>query len=217
MKKQTKSLQKFTEPITEALLVQLHEKSDIETLKGIRNELAAKIDAVINQVGDVSISQVERNTAAKMFEEATKQIISLYSIIDKPHHKAENERIRRITYDINRNAIMKSISELAQRNNKIPSQTEITLFTGLSRTTVIKHLSDLSTDQEYKEIKYATAALLPKVLAKLFSLGMAGDVKALKVLLDFHKHESATMFIRNQNNNFQMPKMGKELADEVYI
>jgi hypothetical protein len=213
----TKGLQKVTNLITKEVIDKVVESKDLIKLRAIAEELLVKYNANLNHSKNFNLDSEIRTDAAMKFEDASELLLHSVSNVNDETFIRFEEKIRRITYDTNRTTIMLSIKESIIKYNKIPTQTEIAQLTGLSRTTVIKHLNEITTEQEYKEIKQSTAVMLPIIMAKLYKLCLEGNVRALKIFLDFHKQSEATMYIKNQQNNLQINKLGKDLADESYL
>lgn len=204
-----KGLQKLTENLTTEKIELLVLNDEKEQLQVIQGELTNEMNENANKSIDYTLPDVERREAALKFEKASRWLFCLFEKVNRKYGEGEvkmefQNTIKRVTYDINRISIMKAIRDTANTQNKIPNQTEISGITGLSRTTIAKHMTDIYKDREYNELKQSSAVLLPRVMAKLYTLGMEGNVKALKVFLDFHKPDAVTTFIKDQNNYIQI-------------
>ena len=212
--KPKKSLQKFTELISIDELKKQISRSDKSTLIEYQEEITKRININMQMIGSINLSKDERKKNSQQLEENEEMLLLIYESLYTSDFSEKKEKLRRTTFDLNRRAILFEIDKCVKEHNRFPNQTEISIQTGLSRTTIIKHLNELATDHEYNEIKQSTAIMLPVVMAKLYQLCIKGDVRALKTYLDFHKHSEATLYIKNQQNNLQINKFGKDLADE---
>ncbi|MBL7766985.1 MAG: hypothetical protein JNJ58_12865 [Chitinophagaceae bacterium] len=204
-----KGLQKLTENLTAEKIELLVLNDDKEQLQAMQGELTNVMNENVNKSIDYTLPDEERREAAFKFEKASRWLFCLFENVNRKYGEGEikmefQNTIKRVTYDINRISIMRAIRDTANNQNKIPNQTEIARITGLSRTTIAKHMTDVYKDREYNELKQSSAVLLPRVIARLYTLGMEGNVKALKVFLDFHKQDTGTTFIKGQNNYIQI-------------
>jgi hypothetical protein len=91
----------------------------------------------------------------------------------------------------------------------VPSVTTIAAATGISRTTVQKHIREGKDSEYYSEQRETLRGLTHSVLSHLFRIGISdGNVKALKVFLDYFKESPASQQggtqINTQNNYIQI-------------
>ncbi len=96
-----------------------------------------------------------------------------------------DEKTRRGIWENNHILIVQNMAILLKEYNRMPSCMEIAKKTGLSRTTVHKHLDELETHkyqiQEINNFK----ALVPNVLTLLYKYSNCGDVSAAKTFLKY--------------------------------
>lgn len=118
----------------------------------------------------------------------------------------EGTDLRFQAWEINHSLIVSFISSTLTTKGKMPTVTEIADGTELSRPTVIKHVNEFKKSKFTREQFARFELLKPRILEKLYQLGMDGDVKALKVLLetiDKTNCDPATV-INTQNNYIQI-------------
>lgn len=113
-------------------------------------------------------------------------------------------------WQYNHNRITWAISVLIQEYGRMPTNEEIAIKTEISRQTVHKHLKEYAKDVRYLEIVEQFKFMSSKVLAKVFSFAVQGDVKAAKLYLQvvgncFSPMSSNT--INTQNNYLQINQM----------
>jgi len=117
--------------------------------------------------------------------------------------------IKNQLWESNHNQITYAISILIQEHGRMPSKTEIANKTELSRPTIYKHLKEYTNHPLYlaqiEQFKFMTA----KVLAKVFSFAMNGDMGAAKLYFNImgsmnSGQTPSTTLIQNQNNYIQI-------------
>jgi hypothetical protein len=89
------------------------------------------------------------------------------------------------TWQKNHLRILACISDLLQKNNCMPSNTQISIEAGLSEETVYKHLREFKDHELYKHEADKYRLMLHRVLTTVFNLGVQGDIRACKVYLDY--------------------------------
>lgn len=99
------------------------------------------------------------------------------------------------TWQRNHLKILGSISDLMQKNNCMPTNTQISIAAGLSEETIYKHLKEFKDHELYKHEADKYQFMLQRVLTTVFNLSVQGDIRACKVFMDY--------FI--SNNNVQAP------------
>jgi len=111
-------------------------------------------------------------------------------------------------WEANHSKITGAISNLLREKGRMPSKVEIGNVTGLSRQTIDKHLKEYSTHPEYLKHLEQFRFMTNRVLTRLFSFAIEGDVKAAKVYLDFVGTAivptAQNTLIQNQNNYLQI-------------
>lgn len=111
-------------------------------------------------------------------------------------------------WEYNHIQITSAISTLIQEFGRMPSKQEIATKTELSRQTVHKHLKEYSTHPQYliqmEQFKFMTS----KVLSRVFTFAVNGDVSACKLFLNVVGANDTlkpnNTFIQNQNNYIQI-------------
>lgn len=159
-----------------------------EDVNRIREDQIELFQSLVNQKMN-SLKEEERDEFLK----------KVYSIIDDDSKREmwENNQIN-IT-----NAISKHIKDYG----RVPSKTEIAKFTGISRQTVHKHLSEYNTSPLFASQLEEFRILGTKVLASIYEEALKGDIKAAKLFLQttgWINGSGQKVSIGNQNNYIQV-------------
>ncbi len=113
-------------------------------------------------------------------------------------------------WESNHNQITWAIASLMQEYGRMPSKTEIALKIQLSRQTVHKHLKEYISNPLYLEQEERFRFMADKVLAKVFTFAVNGDMQAAKLYfnvigtLNQNKTTGGNTMIQNQNNYIQI-------------
>lgn len=187
-KQDNKSLQKFTK------FESLKTKEDFLELKNIEPKTLLEVeDWLYTKVNEAQEKRKDIDHYLNKLEALTEA---------KEPEKLES--FKRQRYQINRLLIEQAIHNTLLKENRLPTHSEIAEGAGISRTTVSKHLSEGAGHEYNREIVEAHKILSSNILNKLYKLGMNGDVKALKVYLDYIKDKDQTLAIKQQNNYIQI-------------
>lgn len=96
-----------------------------------------------------------------------------------------DESVRNRIWENNHVVVVQKMAQLLTEYNRMPTCLEISLETGLSRTTVYKHLKEL----HYHELQIHQLnnfkALIPNVLTMLYKYSCHGDVSAARAFLKY--------------------------------
>ncbi|AZA84954.1 hypothetical protein C1637_21990 [Chryseobacterium lactis] len=134
-------------------------------------------------------------------------------IEDIMHPRVKNE-----LWEKNHINIMWGISVLIRENGRMPTKTEISSKTELSRQTVHKHLKEYKNSIYYTEFQEQFGILQSKIMSSVFQHAIGGDMKAAKLYLECigalkntssanqQSHVNNTL-IQNQNNMIQINGM----------
>jgi len=99
----------------------------------------------------------------------------------------------------------------------MPLKIDIAEKTGLSRPTIDKHLKEYTSNPLYIQEEEQFRFMTSKVLAKVFSFAVNGDIRACKLYLEFMGNAtgqpSNNTLIQNQNNYIQIN--GRVLSQET--
>jgi len=198
MGKIKKSLQKFTiKPHTVEWLFNLPKVkySDVKTLTEADQKVAYKImNDKIN-----ALKGEERDKFVEQFKEAWD--ISTHNQLWESNHIQ----------------ITGAISRLIQDYKRMPSNSEISQHTGLSRQTVHKHLKEYVTNPLYLEQMEQFKFMTSRVLATVYSYAIAGDMRAAKlyfrVAVNPSTDDRRELLIQSQNNFIQIN--GMVISQEV--
>lgn len=115
-------------------------------------------------------------------------------------------------WEYNNNRITAAISNLMQQYGRMPSKTELAEETKLSRTTIHKHLKDFASHPIYLEQMEQFRFMTSKVLTRVFTFAVNGDVLAAKLFFNVvgnlnNAPRQKSTLIQNQNNYIQINGM----------
>lgn len=108
---------------------------------------------------------------------------------------------KKTIWDYNHAAILKGIDELTKETIRFPSTTELQERTGLSRTTIARHLREYKTSPQFHQQQENLTLMRENILARVYVLASKGDTKAMKVFLEATGAQSGR--VRNQTNYIQ--------------
>ncbi len=105
------------------------------------------------------------------------------------------------TWQKNHLKIIASISKLMQELNRMPTNSEISTDAGLSEETTYKHMKEFKDHDLARHEADKFQMMKDRILAKVFNLGVQGDIRACKVYLEY----------------FSTNKQQRELSQTNYI
>lgn len=114
---------------------------------------------------------------------------------------------RNRTWDRNQKIITAYLHQTISSDHIIPSITEISRQTGLSRSTITKHFNDNDNKGIYGSNKQVMKAGFSQLLAVLFEKGIEGDIKAIKTLHEIISFEDKIQARSKQQNFIQINNM----------
>jgi len=130
---------------------------------------------------------------------------------DKFYRKIEpitSEATKNQLWENNHNRITGIVSNLMQELGRMPTVTEISLKSELSRQTIHKHFKEYATNAHYLEQVEQFKFMSSKVLAKVFKYAVNGDMRAAKLYLSTmgmnNEPAPKNTLIQNQNNYIQI-------------
>jgi DNA-binding phage protein len=137
-------------------------------------------------------------------DEREKAIKLLTKSLEAKGHKGQADEIRRQDYEDNSSAIKGHLHNWALKNKSFPSIAEIAKETGLSRTTIYKHLNSNKLKEANRDGNKGTIETLRAVaLEKLFKLGIQkDDTKALGMFLRLTEDKKEATPPKVVNNNY---------------
>lgn len=97
--------------------------------------------------------------------------------------------------------ILKAIDKLTREIGRFPSRMEIVNDTGLSRTTINKHLKEYFGSDQFREKKEEYIALRERLLARLYRYAIDGNMKAARIFIEATAETVIGPQIKNQQNN----------------
>jgi len=186
-----------------------------ESLQRFTENKLNKIFALkkITQAAVNKLSKVEAELFAKMVTEK-------FNALEGDEKEIFWNKIEDITgeltknqvWEYNNNKITAAIANLMQQFGRMPSKTELAEETKLSRTTIHKHLKEFGTHPLYLEQMEQFRFMTKKVLAKVYTFAVNGDVLAAKLFFNVVGNLNNTprqknTFIQNQNNYIQINGM----------
>lgn len=191
--KEDKGLQKFADSklakrlplFVEKLLQRIISSPalSVDQIFDLTDEEKKKIESVLT-AGYITLADEDR----EQFIDKVDPIIS---------RKSRND-----IWERNHWAILNVISWQTIQRAQIPTIKDIGDETGLSRTTVSKHLKEYYDSETYREKENTYNFLREKLLAKIFAYAYEGNTKAAKIFLDATANSTAKLTVNNQQNNF---------------
>jgi hypothetical protein len=150
-------------------------KAREQAVQEMRNIIAAKTDA---------LNKAYQNKDAFAIDNAAKDLLTwLEQGLTKAHPLYT--QMKNHTWQRNHLRILGSISDLMQKINCMPTNTQIAIEAGLSDETVYKHLRDFKHHELYQHEADKFQLMAHRVLTTVFNLAVQGDVRACKVFLDY--------------------------------
>ncbi|MGP8216035.1 MAG: phBC6A51 family helix-turn-helix protein [Bacteroidia bacterium] len=116
---------------------------------------------------------------------------------------------RNDTWEYNHTTISSSISYLMNKTGRMPTKSEIARETGLSRTTIRKHLAEYREQQLFKEQEEQFKFLKGEMLSMLYKMAVRGNVQAIKLYFEVtgvlgNNKTVNKNIIENQHNYIQI-------------
>ena len=197
----------------------MHKK---KILKNSKHGLQKFTENKVNRLFKLKkITQVEVNKLNKVEHELFAKIINEnFSKLEGDEREIFWTQIEDITCDItknqlweyNNNKITAAISNLMQEYGRMPSKSELAVETKLSRTTIHKHLKDFASHPIYLEQMEQFRFMTSKVLTRVFTFAVNGDVLAAKLFFNVvgnlnNVPRQKNTLIQNQNNYIQINGM----------
>ena len=181
-------------------------------------------------ISDMKISKVlslEKVTFSDLKELNEKEIEKFFEIISERFNKAKGkerdellmkvenvlgERSKNQIWETNHVKITIAINEFLLDYGRMPTKTEVSEKTGLSRPTIDKHLNDYSQHPEFQIQLRQFRFMGNKLMAKLYQFAMKGDTSAAKLYFSLvggfeFPGNQLTRFIQTQNNFIQINGM----------
>lgn len=187
--KEKKTLQKFTQFEKLRTVEDFRElqKTDPKKLDEVRQWLQEKIKTAL-----VSKETENRSDIDKYYD----RFESCIEVIGLPETwKVQYKRDR---WNLNEDRIKKFMHKTMTTKGYLPTNTEISNATGLSRVTVIEHIKGNSLSMFKAEEREQYKMLNSSALNELYFIAFAySNIKALKMFIELTKDESGTMV-----NNF---------------
>ena len=112
-------------------------------------------------------------------------------------------------WEANHQKILDAIKKATEyAGTSLPTVTEISRLTGLSRKTIYQHFNNFSSHPAYKQRTEMYEALQSEVVLKICRQAMRGDMHAAKLYLELTgKIQPKNMSINSTSNNIQINGM----------
>jgi hypothetical protein len=181
-----KSLQKFTST-----------RKKIEYLYSLDQITFKDIHEILN--GDeIKIFYNEMTQKSKDLK--GKEYDMFWHKVDKIIHQETKNSL----WEYNHSQITAYLSDFIHENGRMPHNSELAARTGLSRQTIHKHLKEYQDSSLFDEQQKQLLFLREKVLAKMFSFGVKGNIKAARLFLECTSgmNEKKLNVTNNTQNNF---------------
>jgi len=160
-------------------------KKKLKKVDELKTERQKLIDSVNANLGIKlkALNDAYKNDNGSDLDKAIKDLFEFLEPVKNESHFYTT--MKNHTWQRNHLKIIASISNLMQEKNRMPTNTEISIEAGLSEETTYKHLREF---KEHDLARHETEKFLimkDRVLAKVFNLGVQGDIRACKVYLDY--------------------------------
>ncbi len=146
-------------------------------------------------------------------------LVETFSRTPNLSHKAE--RVRNLTYEVNQQIISACIHNYVREKGCFPQVTAIREKTGLSRTTIYRHLKLDDYSPANKLIKGKFEVMATMALEQLYKIGInENNHTALKSFIELVNGSNSAKYVNNyiQINNLQLTKEEfEQLPDEVIL
>lgn len=146
-------------------------------------------------------------------------LVETFSRTPNLSHKAE--RVRNLTYEVNQQIISACIHNYVREKGCFPQVTAIREKTGLSRTTIYRHLKLDDYSPANKLIKGKFEVMATMALEQLYKIGVQeNNHTALKSFIELVNGSNRTKCVNNyiQINNLKLTKEEfEQLPDEVIL
>lgn len=186
-KTENKGLQRFTNYKQKSAHLWALKQVTLDDMKILTSEQEELFLAEVNSK-QIDSKGVERDKLLKKFE-------PIFS-----------EQTHRDMWHYNHAQITQAITNLMQEYGRMPLKSDIAERTGLSRPTIDKHLKEYQNNTEYLKNSEQFRFMSDKVLAKVFSFAVNGDIRACKLYLEcmgkLGTNNSTT--VNTQNNYIQI-------------
>lgn len=96
----------------------------------------------------------------------------------------DEQETRTIQFQRNRHVIKTALDAYIAKNSKLPSTTALSKITGFTRPTIEAHLKAGAINLHFRQELSKLQLLSSDLLVKLYQLGLNGDAKAIKMLVD---------------------------------
>ena len=203
--KSKQSLQKFTELRTKEDFIAFKESSKPEEFDSYKDYIRPLINKALEE------DSPDKYHLERYFN--CYQLWTEFRWVDYPQELVHFKQLR---WQINKQRIEHAINMSLKMKNRLPTNNEIMAETGLSRTTIHKHIKEGTGSDYYKEELNSFKLLTGKVLGTLYRIGTEDrNVKALKVFLDYTGGAATTPTTIKQQNNYL--QINNTRIDEVTV
>jgi len=164
--KTKKSLQKFTK--TSDKIKHLYSLDQI-SFEDIYSLLTKDEIDIFNR----EMTEKSRNLKGKEYDDFWRKL-----------NKIIPQETKNSLWEYNHSQITAYLSEFIHDNGRMPHNSELANSTGLSRQTIHKHLKEYQDSPLFNEQQAQLIFLREKVLAKMYSFGVKGNIKAARLFLE---------------------------------
>lgn len=203
------SLQKFTEIRTKEQIKEFLDQPG-QDYQGLQTHLFQKCKTDLQFLQDLMDREVYNieKSGCYNYELNSELFLYFWEYASQKYPVEENKEMfesqRRDQYIINREIILRYYKDYTLSNGRLPTITNLSAQTGLSRATVTKHFKDLKSETYLQEILEGSYILVDSILAHLYKIGVeTKNIKAMKIFLDWHKSKISKVLQENyiQINN----------------
>lgn len=98
--------------------------------------------------------------------------------------------------------IENTIHRLTHENNRFPTRSEMSQHSGLSQSTVEKHIVEYFESSYYKKRKHDFIILRERLLSRCYKYAMNGDFKAARLFLEASANKKVDTVVNSHQSNF---------------
>lgn len=113
-----------------------------------------------------------------------------------------NEITKSNIWEVEQVSIENAIDALTREKNRCAARLEMAEKTGLSATTIDKHIGEYAQSPYHKKRQDELGLMRERLLSRCYLLGTGGDMKAARLFLEATAYPGTKASVHNQQNNF---------------
>ena len=208
-----KGLQKFTDFEKLETLEEF-----IELQKTDKKKFSELFVWLQNKINEAVIKETPEDGEVDRYFNRIEKVLYLAYPKETPEAKAEVlTNLRRDRWYTNDNIIKNYIHKRLYENSQLPTNTDISRATGLSRVTIDKHIKENGANVYKTEERDKYKMLNDKAIARLYQVGIKeNNLKALKMFIDYTGEPKNTV-VNNHYVQINNTRIDSLLIDKLSI